>query len=77
MKNVDVLISLPESTFTREEAQAVAGQYHNVKIEDDQGTHFRLVVRGTDGQMVWRVWNFQPEAGIEMNRFISSDGIRK
>lgn len=69
-------VLLPSGTFTREQAEAVAAAYENIAIEDDQGTHFRLVLR-VFGQMVWRAWNFQPEAGAEFNNYIVSDGVRK
>lgn len=69
-------VLLPAGTFTREQAEAVVAAYTNVAIEDDQGTHFRLVVR-VFGQMVWRDWNFAAEAGTGLNEYIISDGVRK
>ena len=69
--------TLPEGTFTRKQATAVAAAYTNVAIEDDQSSHFRLVIRDIDGMLIWRDWTFAPEAGVMLNRYIASDGIRK
>jgi hypothetical protein len=54
----------------------VATQYQNLTIEDDQGTHFRLVVR-QNGEMVCRTWNFEPDGAYCLNRYIAAYGIRK
>ncbi|EIN0457069.1 DUF905 family protein, partial [Escherichia coli] len=50
--------------------------YSDITIEDDQGSHFRLVVRDAEGRMVWRTWNFEPDAGEGLNRYICRSGIR-
>ncbi|HBA8014681.1 TPA: DUF905 domain-containing protein [Escherichia coli] len=49
--------------------------YRNVFIENDQGTHFRLVIRNAEGQLRWRCWNFEPDAGKQLNPYLASEGI--
>ncbi|EPT7055881.1 DUF905 domain-containing protein [Cronobacter sakazakii] len=70
------LTELPEGPFSRQQAEAVAAQYSNIAIEDGQGTHFRLVIRH-ECCMVWRAWNFEPDAGYWLNRYITRYGICK
>ena len=73
--NTETHPHLPSGPFTREQASGIAAQYDNVAIEDDQDSHFRLVVRDPEGRMVWRAWNFEPDAGTALNRYIGQDGI--
>ncbi|MEI9746072.1 DUF905 domain-containing protein [Enterobacter ludwigii] len=68
---------LPSGPFTRRQAGVVVAAYQNVAIEDDQGTHFRLVIRDSDNQLIWRAWNFEASAGEWLNRYLLSHGIRK
>lgn len=74
MQNTDNA-SLPPGPFTRAQAEAVAARYLNVTVEDDLGTHFRLVIRDSCGLLIWRDWNFAPQAGVMLNRCLASDGI--
>lgn len=43
---------LPSGSFTRKDASDITAHYLNVTIEDDQGTHFRLVIRDIDGMLI-------------------------
>jgi hypothetical protein len=66
---------LPPGPFTRRQAEGVTRRYHNISIEDDQGSHFRLMVRDSEGRMVWRAWCFETDAGEGLNRYIRQYGI--
>ena len=66
---------LPLGPFTCEKAAAVVATYANATIEDDQEKHYRLAIRNNEGMMIWRAWNFEPQAGLWLNKFIESNGI--
>ncbi|WNN47709.1 DUF905 domain-containing protein [Siccibacter colletis] len=66
---------LPSGPFTRQQADAITSRYQNVAIEDDQCSHFRLVVRDSDCRMVWRAWSFETDAGEGLNHYIRQYGI--
>lgn len=66
---------LPEGPFSREQTVAVTTAYRNVLIEDDQGTHFRLVIRNAEGQLRWRCWNFESNTGKQLNTRLASGGL--
>ena len=59
--------------ITRKQAGRYTRKYRNVFIENDQGSHFRLVVRDTDGNMIWREWNF--EGCSELIKCVKQYGI--
>lgn len=69
--------ALGNGTFTREQAMNVTAAFSNVFIEDEQGTHFRLVVREPSGCLIWRAFNFEAEAGRGLRTDINRSGVRK
>ncbi|KAE9655997.1 DUF905 domain-containing protein [Escherichia coli] len=68
---------LPLDIFTRQDAEFVVAAYDCVAIEDDQHTHFRLAIRDAEGQLIWRVWNFEPGAGQGLNHYLQRYGVKK
>ncbi|CAM7312083.1 DUF905 family protein [Escherichia coli] len=66
---------LPGGSFSREQAVAVTTAYRNVFTEDDQGTHFRRVIRNAEVQRRWRCWNFESDAGKQLNVWLASEGL--
>ena len=71
------LTKLPDGPFTRQQAEAIAARYTHITLEDDQETHFRLVIRDHEGTLIWRAWNFEANAGEWLNRYLVSHGVRK
>lgn len=69
--------ALGDGAFTREQAVIITAVFSNVFIEDDQGSHFRLVVREPSGALIWRAFNFESEAGYWLRRHITQSGVCK
>ncbi len=65
---------LPPGPFTRQQAEVVTRRYQNIAVEDDRGSHFRLVVRDSEGRIIWRAWCSE-DAGEGLNRYIRQYGI--
>lgn len=70
-----LLLPEGEGPFSRTQAIAVTTAYRNVFIEDDQGTHFRLVIRDSYNQLLWWAWNFEARVWYWLNRYLLSHGI--
>ena len=68
-------VLLPEGPFSRKQAMAATTAYRNVLIEDDHGTHFRLVIRNAEGQLRWRCRNSEADAGKQLNAWLASGGL--
>ncbi|WP_109083713.1 DUF905 family protein [Escherichia coli] len=66
---------MAEGSFSYGQTVAVTTAYLNVLIEDDQGTHFRLVIRNAEGQLRWRCRNTEPCAGKQLNAWLASEGL--
>lgn len=45
--------------ITLAQASQWAMKYSNVKIIDQKGEQFRVEIRDTDGNLIWREWNFE------------------
>lgn len=69
--------ALGDGAFSREQATHVPAAFSNVFIEDDQGSHFRLVVREPSGALIWRSFDFEHDAGYWLRRYINSRGVRQ
>lgn len=62
--------------FNREDAKHMTDKFTNVTVEDDQGSHFRLVVRDTDGSLIWRDWSFVEDTSMLVD-YIARKGIQR
>ncbi|HDX9865166.1 TPA: DUF905 family protein [Escherichia coli] len=66
---------ISEGPFSQEQAVAITTAYRNVFIENDQGTHFRLVIHNAECQLRWCCRNSEPDAGKQLNARLASEGL--
>ncbi|MEB6546946.1 DUF905 domain-containing protein [Escherichia coli] len=66
---------LSEGPFSREQTVAITTAYRNVFIENDQGTHFRLVIHNAECQLRWCCRNSEPDAGKQLNAGLASERL--
>ncbi|WP_416413883.1 DUF905 family protein [Pantoea sp. App145] len=69
--------ALGNGMITREQAVNVTAAFSNVYIDDDQGSHFRLVVCEPFGSPIWSAYSFDNYAGNGLRKYINSWGIRQ
>ncbi|WP_426768629.1 DUF905 family protein [Erwinia aphidicola] len=63
--------------FTREQALNVTAAFSNVFIEDDEGSHFQLVLRDPSGEHIWSGFSFESDSGIGLRYYINLHGVPK
>ncbi|EON2110639.1 DUF905 family protein [Escherichia coli] len=68
---------MAEGSFSYGQAVAVITAYRNVFIQDDPGTHFRLVIRNAEGQLRWYCRNSEADAGKQLNAWLASEGLHR
>ncbi|EEV6495591.1 DUF905 family protein [Escherichia coli] len=68
---------MAEGSFSYGQAVAVITAYRNVFIQDDPGTHFRLVIRNAEGQLRWCCRNSEADAGKQLNAWLASEGLHR
>ena len=61
-----VLKAFPKGSFTRDDARQLMAKFPQLKMENDQSTHFQLTLRDNDGHLIWRCWNFESAGGEEL-----------
>lgn len=67
--------ALGNGTLKREQAANVTAAFSNVFIDDDEGSHFRMVVREPSGDYIWSAFSFETDAGFGLRHYINRRGV--